>query len=196
MTHLEKLPDVELVDLLKSDSRVAHDEIFNRYNLILLAEARKRTRDQDEAHDIVQDVFLKLWSKRSRLQIGHNLSGYLYTAVFNAILDMSKHEKVKRRYQVFHIHTAEGEAYTIEDEFVAKQLNSYIEQQIDALPEKRREIFIMSRKLHLSHKEIAERLGIAEDTVNKQIGHANRTLRWKLRYYLMISAIGTLFYIN
>jgi len=196
MTQLERLPDVELVDLLKSNHRVAHDEIFNRYNLILLAEARKRTRDQDEAHDIVQDVFLKLWSKRSRLQIGHNLPGYLYTSVFNAILDRSKHEKVKRRYQTFYTRSAESDSYTIEDALIAKELNNYIEQQIEALPEKRREIFVMSRKLHLSHKEIAERLGITEDTVNKQIGHANKTLKWKLRYYLMISAIGTFFFLN
>lgn len=178
MTNYTSYADSKLMNLLRAGDRVAYAEIYERYVFILLNHAYNKTRSREEAKDIVQEVFTTLWVKRESLEVS-NLAGYLFTSIRNIFLNQIAHQAVQDKYlQSMELFAANSE---IPDHLIReRQLTAIIEREIAALPPKMREVFELSRKEHLSHKEIAERLGISEQTVSKQVTNALRILRPKL----------------
>jgi len=183
------LSDNELIQLLKESDHAAYTEIYHRYFYLLYVHAYKKLRDENQAKDIVQDVFATLWFKReSDLQLT-NLAGYLYTAVRNRIFDLFAHERVKSKYiDSLDSYLTNRNSVSTDYRIRETQLNAYIEKEIQALPPKMRQIFELSRKEHLSHKDIAEKLATSENNVSTQITNALRILRTK------IGIIGLIFY--
>nr|WP_067055121.1 RNA polymerase sigma-70 factor [Mucilaginibacter sp. L294] len=176
----QKYTDQELSDLLQSGDEVAYTAIYDRYVFTLLNHAYNKTRNREEARDIVQEVFTRLWARRQQIQITTNLAGFLYTSVHHIIIDQFVHNKVKDKYfasiLAFAVQSHGATDYRTRE----NQLTAIIEKEIAGLPHKMREIFDLSRKHHLSHKEIAERLNLAEQTVSKQVSNALKILRVKL----------------
>lgn len=179
MKYLE-LEDRELFRQLKKGDDAAFHAIYERYKGVLHLHAYKKIGNFEEAQDLIHELFETLWEKQSALPETTNLSGYLYTAVRNSVFNVFAHQKVQARYvesfQLFY-----NEQTNITDEEIrANELSKQIENEINALPEKMREVFILSRKQYLSHKEIAEKLDISEFTVKNHIKKALKILRNKL----------------
>ncbi len=180
MKAYSSLSDYELSGLLKSDDKAAFTEIYNRYKWVLFLHALKRIRDREQAKDIIQELFTTLWDKRHDLDLRSHLSGYLYTAVRNRIIKAFAHQQVKSDY-VSSVTASFNDDNCITDHKVRQSnLAAIIENEINELPEKMREVFLLSRKHNLSHKEIALRLDIEEATVKRQISNALKILRVKL----------------
>jgi len=178
MTNYEACTDTQLSNLMRSGDRMAYTEIYDRYALALLGHAYNKTRNREEAKDVVHEVFAMLWAKRESLQIDH-LAGYLFRSVRNIILNQIAHQAVQDKYILSMEKFAAVNA--LADHLVReKQLQVIIEREIAALPPKMREVFVLSRKEHLNHKEIAELLGISEQTVSKHVTNALKILRVKL----------------
>lgn len=180
MASLNLLPEKELVTLLRSGDQAAYTEIYNRYKWLLHTHAYKKLGDRDAANDVVQELFTNLWTKRETILLTSTLAGYLYTAIRNRILNMMEHQQVKSKYIDSMMEFA-AEHTAVTDHLIReKQMTSIIEKEIAALPPKMREVFELSRKSHLSHKEIASHLDISEQTVNKQIKNALKILKTRL----------------
>lgn len=178
MTNYNACNDTQLLNLLRSGDGMAYTEIYDRYALVLLGHAYNKTRSRNEAKDIVHEVFTTLWAKRGSLQIDH-LAGYLFRSVRNVILNQVAHRAVQDKFIKSMEKFAAGSE--LPDHLVReKQLAAIIEHAIASLPPKMREVFILSRKEHLSHREIADLLGISEQTVSKHITNALKILRVKL----------------
>lgn len=179
MSKYKLLCDAELLSLLKDGDRNAFTEVYERYKYILHAHALNKTRDREEARDVVQEIFISLWDKREVTYI-NNLSGYLYKAVRNAILNKITHEQVREKYLDSMKAFSTEEDVQTDHRIRERQLTEFIEREIARLPAKMREIFELSRKAHLSHNEIAEKLNISGQTVSKQVSNALKILRVKL----------------
>ncbi|PTT03873.1 RNA polymerase subunit sigma-70 [Pedobacter sp. HMWF019] len=181
MTNLySRLDDHQLADLLKSGDQVAFTEIYNRYKYLLYLHAYKRIRNADEAEDLVHDLFAVLWNNRENFVLKTHLSGYLYTSVRNRIFKLLSHKDIESVYLSSFFEAGER-AVNVTDHLVREnQLLTQIEKEIASLPVKMRQIFEMSRKQHLSHKEIADQLHLSEQTVSKQVTNALKILRTKL----------------
>lgn len=177
MTAYQQLNDEQLSSLLQQGDSNAFKEIFERFYGLLFTHAYKRLADEDEAKDLVQELFEVLWTKRQQLVITSTLSSYLYTSVRNRILNYIDHKKVQEKYVSSLGEFLEQDTYCSDYLIREKQLSDLIEQEIDALPTKMREIFILSRKKNLSHKEIADKLNLSEQTVRTQVKKALRILR-------------------
>jgi len=187
MSSYSSFSDVELTELLKTDDSVAYTVIYNRYFHTLYLHAFQKLNNKQEAQDVVHELFAQLWNKRRELNISNNLIGYLYTGIRNKILDQFCRQQVKDKY----INSLQGfleSNYNITDHRIReKQLTELINKGIADLPEKMREIFELSRKNALSHKQIATQLNLSEQTVKKQINNALRILRTKLGTMLFLS---------
>jgi RNA polymerase sigma-70 factor (ECF subfamily) len=181
------ISDSELITLLKDGNAVAYTIIYNRYFDTLYLHAYQKLRDKEEAEDILHELFAQLWNKRDTLSINSTLSGYLYTAVRNKILDVISHQQVESKY----IDSLQGflnQGYCITDHRIReRQLAQLIENGISSLPLKMREVFDLSRKHNLTHKEIATQLNLSEETVKKQIKNALKLLRLKLGTMLFVA---------
>ncbi|MBD1362680.1 RNA polymerase sigma-70 factor [Mucilaginibacter sp. ZT4R22] len=172
--------DADLTELLRSGDRYAFTEIYNRYKLVLHNHAWNKTRNTEETQDAIQEVFSTLWTKREVIQIGNNLSGYLYTSVRNHILNLFAKKQVREKY-IHSIQQYSLQKTAITDHRVRESmLRDAIEREIAELPPRMREVFELSRKQHLSHKEIAAIMGTTEQTVKKQVSNALKQLRTKL----------------
>ena len=174
------LSDTELTDLLRSGDRTAFTEIFDRYNSLLYIHAFRKFNNKEEARDAVQEAFAMIWAKRENLVVKSNLVGYLYTCVQHRILDQISRNKTARNYLVSLQNFIDEVKESTDDLIRLKQLSAIIDQEINALPNKMREVFELSRKENLSHKEIAAKLNISEETVKSQVKNALKILRIKL----------------
>ncbi|MDR6786024.1 RNA polymerase sigma-70 factor (family 1) [Pedobacter africanus] len=173
-------PDIELVNLLSEDDEHAYLEIFSRYNKLLYSHAYNKLREREDAMDIVSEVFYALWMRRAQSLPKENLVGYLFMAVRYKIADFLSRKQVKEQY-VQSLQTYINQAEVDTDHLVReKQLKEIIEEEIAALPPRMQEIFRMSRFEQMSHKEIAEKLQLSEQTVKDQVKKALRILRIKL----------------
>lgn len=179
-SDLSVIPDAELLLLLKAGDRSAYEQIYHRYKFVLHNHAWNKTRNREEAQDTIQEIFTMLWARRESLDVNVNLSGYLYTSLRNYILNQIVRKEVRHKY-IVSIQSFIDQDTVIADHRVREnQLKELIEKEVAALPPRMREVFELSRKAFLSHKEIAQRLGTTEQTVKKQMTNALRILRKKL----------------
>jgi RNA polymerase sigma-70 factor (ECF subfamily) len=172
--------DNELIVLLKDNSHSAYAELYRRYYRLLFAHAYKRLKDEEQAKDIVQEFFVSLWDKRETITMRSSLAGYFFTAINNRVIDYFLHQQVEEKYVSSFAGFLATEQVKTDHLVREKQLMAFIEKEIEQLPPKMREVFQLSRKENLSHKEIAERLSISEKTVDRQV--SNALFRLKTRF--------------
>ncbi len=180
MSLYHDLSDFELTSMIRQDDHLAYRELYYRYTEVLYSHAYARLQDREEARDVVQEVFSKLWIKRSSINFQLNIAGYLYTAVRNRVLNLYAQEK--RRSKVLDSFSKFAEEASVEPDTRIRisQLQNIVEQEIEKMPPKMRAVFELSRKHQLSHKEIAQQLGISQKTVKNQVNGALKLLRSRL----------------
>lgn len=187
MLTYHTLSDVDLVQLVKQGDAAAYTVIYNRYFEELYVHAHNRLRDKEEAQDVLHELFASIWNKRSELKIKSSLAAYLYTAVRNRVMDVISHQQVETKY-VSSLQHFLDHGYCVTDHQVReRQLAALIEKGIADLPPKMREVFELSRKHEMSHKEIAAQLNLSEQTVRTQVKNALKILRLKLGMMLFLS---------
>ncbi|WGQ11843.1 RNA polymerase sigma-70 factor [Pedobacter gandavensis] len=186
MLKYKILSDRELTSLLRTGDQLAYAEIYNRHKNLLQNHLYKKLGDLELVKDVLQDLFVKLWDNKSEIPLTDNLPGYLFCAARNRIFNHLSHKQVESKY-INSIQTFINENNYITDLVVREhEFARIIRQEIEALPPKMREVFVLSREGHLSHEEIAKQLQISSQTVSKQISNALKILRVKL---------GVLFYL-
>ncbi|KQR72285.1 RNA polymerase sigma factor [Pedobacter sp. Leaf176] len=188
MSHYKSLTDNELFDLTQVGDKYAFEEIYERFNGLLYIYACKLVTDKEDARDIVQEIFVYLWSNLN-IKIKSQLSAYLYTAVRYKVFDWIDKNKSKSNYLLSLEHFSETGDCITDDYIREKEFASIIEKEVSLLPAKMRQIFEMSRRQHLSQKEIAEILHLSDKTVKKQMSNALKVLRLKLTSFISIAII-------
>lgn len=176
----EKSSVHDLATLLKNGDEQAYLEIYDRYKVLLLKHAYSKLGNQDDADDIVQELFIHLWENRSTIAFTSNLSGYLYTAVRNRIFNHFHSKKRVSNYLDSLADFIDQGDYITDVTIRERELSTLIEKEVNALPPRMREVFNLSRTAGLSHKEISVQLGTSEQTISKQISNALKVLRIKI----------------
>jgi len=179
---MEKRTDKELFFEMKSGSEKAFEILFHKYYSPLCLYASQFLDDDDKAEEFVQDMFVKIWCKRTDLNIETSLKQYLLRSIKNQCINYIQHLKIRQK----HAKKTKDEYVSGNDSpsfFMEFGLAEKIENSIDLLPEKRKAIFKMSREEGLKYREIAEKLGISIKTVEVQMGIALKQLREMLKDY-------------
>lgn len=165
--------DESLLHRLSTGDRDAFTQLYEKYWEPLFLTAAKALRSETEAADVVQDVFLSLWRRRTELHIRGSLEGYLHTSVrFHALHFIEKH--ISRSDYLEHLKSvqiqySETSVYQQAD---AKKIAFVIASAVKEMTPKMQEAYRLSREQHLTHKEIAARMQVSEQTVKKHIQHA------------------------
>ena len=179
------LPDDELLRLLVERDECAFTEIYSRYWKKLIAIAYSHTKDKFAAEEIVQEVFLSVWTRCEIIRI-NSLKAYLATAVKFAVFKnvFNTNRRLKILGELAHT-TA-----PLTDEVIhAKFLQEYINDVVEQMPEKCRLVYKYSRNEGLSAKEIAREMSIAEKTVEAHLTKALKILRLNLKSFLAIAVL-------
>lgn len=167
------LTDAELLDLLRTGDRRAFATIYDRFCSMLYRVAFRILNDHDLAKDVVQEAFIMLFEKGNDRVIV-NLKAYLFQTVkYQCFMHLRAGRISDKHLHQMNLIIASN---TLEEQMDANELQSVLNKSIEALPEKCREVFYLSRFEALSNKKIAERLKISHKTVENQITKALKIL--------------------
>lgn len=175
------LSDKDLIKYLSEGDERAFAEIYTRYKTVLFLHARRMLNDDEQARDTVQEIFTTLWIKKGELQISTSLKSYLFSSVKHKILNVLLHQKHVEKHMQMMLDVYNTGSSSTDILIQEKELSRQIESEIQALPARMREVFVLSRKEELSNREIAQRMSITEETVKKQIVYALKILRLKIK---------------
>ncbi|MGJ1422310.1 RNA polymerase sigma factor [Sphingobacterium spiritivorum] len=184
MTFSNNGEDQELLLKMQDGDVNSFDIIYHRYRSVLYMHAYRKLQNSEEVCDILQDVFSNLWENRNRLNITENLGGYLIRSVRNRVINViTKGQRAEAYINSFE-HFLSYYHCDTDLKVREKMITDLVEREIASLPDRMRQVFELSRKEGLSHKEISDLLGITEQSVRSHIKGALRILR--LRFVLLI----------
>lgn len=178
MPNYQAFTDAELTALLKTSDHSAFTEIYNRYWKRMLLIAYNHSKNEDSSKDIVNEVFLSLWERKSNVEID-NLGAFLATAVKFSIFKFYQKEKLrtglaKENYEF-------NELTQDEERLDALFLKEYINGIVEKMPEKCRIVFKYSREQGMKNNEIANEINISEKGVEATLTRALKIIRGELK---------------
>lgn len=183
VNEIKPIADKLILEHLKNSNQGVFEMVFKYYYSGLVVYADQITKNTPVSEDIVQSVFMKLWETRQTLEI-RSFRAYFIQCVKNSCIDHLRKQDVKSKYNVENTEYHQLEMQ--EDLWLRSELDELIQQAIDKLPPRCREIFMMSRIDGMKTAEIAEKLQLSGRTVETQISKALKILRIELAEYLAL----------
>jgi RNA polymerase sigma-70 factor (ECF subfamily) len=165
-----------MLDRIRVGDKQTYRLLFENYYKVLILYASSLTKDETKAEDLAQNAFINLWTKRDTLEIRTSVKNYLYKSVYN--LFINDYRKELRNNNVLDKIHYEVLLQSLEEEEQSIKIKlDWINKEIDSLPPKSKEIFIMNKRRGLTYKEISKILNISENTVESHISRALKRIR-------------------
>ncbi len=189
MTLNDENKDSKLVSLLQKGDKEAFKLLFDKYATRLYQFSIKYLRDKEDTEDLLNEVFLKIWENRQCLKINSKFQSYLFTIAYNNIrqrfLKKGREEKYIRLFAEEYFVNSTDDEDKIDYLLFSQKLNEFIEQ----LPPRRKEIFILSFKEELKNKTISAKLGFSEQFVKNQLSIARKFILQRMSEFNRMAGI-------
>ena len=178
----------ELVLLIQRDDQVAFYHIYERYFKKLYWFVLKYIKQKEEAEEIVQEVFVKIWESRSKIDAYSSFESFLFTVAYNATISVIRKKASETKY-IEHIRSLQhvNNSPDFVDEIYFNELHSKVQSLLNELTPRQKEIFKLSREEGLSHDEIAKKLNISVNTVKKHMANTLAFLKSQFNNDLIIN---------
>lgn len=178
MIPYREYTDDQLLQRMQKNDEKAFTELYNRHWEQIALYVLKVIRSEEEARDIVQEIFLSIWKRREVLDVKVPLVAYLLRSARNLSLRYIERSVNKKDFlEKLALHIDATGPVPVTDALELKELETKVNKAVDTLPAKMKEIYLLSRMENLSYREIADRLGIAGTTVKKQVSNALKVIR-------------------
>lgn len=196
MTTSFKHIDYLAVKNLKLGNVMAFDDLFNKYSPRLYNFSLKYLKSQQEAEEVVQEVFLYIWDKREGLKPDNSFNAYIFTIAYNIIKKYFIKKSRDNAYKDDLIYTLLQQENNLDQIIDYKFMLEKVELIINSLPNRRKEIFIKRKYDGLSVKQIADELGISPNTVENQLVSAQKQILNELQKEKLAGAIFFMLFIS
>lgn len=181
-SNILTIRDIEvIIRRLKQDEKSALDDLFGYYYPRLFHFSKSILKIETEIDDILQEVFVKLWLNRQKIGNVETFNSYIFTITKNEVLNSIRSNLRNNSFKNELFQRSIAEEFQIQSQLEFKEVKSGIDKVVSQFPEKRRQIFILSRTEGLSNKEIAQQLNISEKTVEDHITHAIKKIKISLK---------------
>lgn len=179
---------MRIIENKKSNEELAFEILFRKYYVRLCCFANKFIANSAESEEIVQEVFLNIWNKRSHLKLDDEIRPYLFKSVQNMCFNFIEHKKVIDNYYsvIAVVYKNQAEDFNNYETVLYNELQKRVDSAIESLPAQCKKIFQMSRQDGLKYIEIAENLGLSVKTVETQMSRALAKLKEELKDYFVI----------
>lgn len=180
----------ELLSRLKNGDILAFDQVYELYSHKLFSFAFKILKNEAEADDIVQEVFVKIWESRHKLEDYKLLNSYIFTIAYNNSIDLIR-KRINNAKYLEHLKNSAVINFTptIISHIEYNELNIQTEKLIASLPERQKQVYLLHREEGLTYPEIAEKLGISKNTVENHMVKALKYLRQNIDNSLLINML-------
>ena len=191
-----ELPSSEraLIEMLQQGSEKAFTLLFYKYERLLLAFAMKLLPTREDAEEVVQEVFYRVWKNKHLTDPEKSFKAFLFTITRNYIYNLLAKRVSETTYKHYYTAHASRSISNTEEQLDARDLNHMIQRLVRQMPEKRKQVFLLSRYQGLNNKEIATHLSVSLSTVENHINKALRELKKHLSFHevLFLMAIAYL----
>ncbi|RLJ75139.1 RNA polymerase sigma factor [Pedobacter alluvionis] len=167
----------DLLLRLQKGDQYAFEQLYRMYSKRIFINTVKLVKDEDEAQEILQDVFIRIWNKRENIDTEKPFSSYLFSIAQNLIRDFFRKAALDRKMQAAVIAQSTELYEHIESSIYFKESSALLQNAIDALPLQRKKIYTLCKVEGKSYKEVAEILGISASTVDNQLVKATQSVR-------------------
>ena len=190
ITNYSTHTDGDLLALLRKDNTLAFAELYNRYRHDMYRYILTLVKVPELAEDLVQDVFIKTWDIRKRLEIKQNFRSYLFRICHNSAVDMNK--QIASNSQLFNQLLYHYKAIPALEHYTREELLQYdalVEEALNSLSPQRRKIYELCKKEKKSYEEVARELNISPNTVKAHISQTLSLLRSYISKHVHLSII-------
>lgn len=168
------------IEKLRQGDKEAFNEIFLIYSPKTLNLSYRYLLCREDAEEIMQDVFVKLWNIRKTIDPSRNFDNLIFTITKNTIFDRIKRYSTEKKHLELYFRQTALESNETENEILHADLVKILEDALTSLPPKRRSIFEMNRLQGMTYREIAKKLNLSSTMVEKQMSKALRAVKEKL----------------
>lgn len=180
----------ELLTRLKNGDMLAFDRVYELYSHKLFSFVFKILKNEAEADDIVQEVFVKIWESRHKLEDYKLLNSYIFTIAYNNSIDLIR-KRINNTKYLEHLKNSAviNSTPNVISQIEFNELNIQAEKLIANLPERQKQVYLLHREKGLTYPEIAEKLGISKNTVENHMAKALKYLRQNMNTSLLINLL-------
>lgn len=172
---------IDTIHNAKLENAQQFEECFKSYYSVLCHYAVQYVKTNEQAEEIVQELFYQVWKNRGRLAIHSSLKAYLFRATYLNCMDWLRKNKTRNTLQQNEM--LRGQLYFTETTIDQNEIHQIIEHTLKSMPKRVRGIFTMSRFDGLKYHEIAKKLSISIKTVEASMGKALKLFRTNLKDY-------------
>lgn len=169
--------DVFLIEKLRNGDSKAFEELYLGRKQKLFNFVRHLTNNEEDANELVQDVFLKLWERKEYLKDVDSLDAYIFTIAKNKVYKRARKRAYEHIYTNYIMHYKKQQDNCTEDEIFYSDIKKLVDEVIESMPGTRKKIFKMSREDGMSNKQIAMQIQTSESNIENHINKAIKTLR-------------------
>lgn len=175
--ELKERTDTDLITLLTQDDEAAFSELYIRYKDKLCYFCISLLKSREEANDIVQEIFIRIWESRYFINPDLSFSSFLYTMARNRILNYFRDADIDAKVKSILATRKVVEEEGVDSQMIYTEYQNILQDAINLLSPQRQKIFTMSRIENMSHKEIAAQLNISVNTVQEHISEALKFIK-------------------
>ncbi|MDO9152568.1 MAG: RNA polymerase sigma-70 factor [Paludibacter sp.] len=177
---------LETTKMLREGNHLVFGKLFDTCYEPLCRYAYSILRDMDDAEDVVQKTFCKLWDQHEDLNIQSSINSYLYRIVHNDCLNTIHQKTSHQSHNLVYLSSSDGIVNSTIEHIESSDLQKAIDLALAGLPPQCRRVFELSRMEQLSYSEIATQLNISTNTVENHISKALKLLRVELKDFLSV----------
>ncbi len=181
--------DEELMQEIKADNMFAFDVLYKKYCKRVYKFGYSILKSPEDSENLMQDVFLRLWENRHKVEKDASIKSYVFTIAYNSAISVIR-KKIKESQFVEYLKSLQEiniEPVNLELEY--NELTKKLDEIVKALPQRQKEVYLMHKVDGLKYNEIAERLHISENTIENHMSRALKTIREKLGNYSVIAIL-------
>ena len=181
--------DEELMREIKADNMFAFDVLYKKYCKKVYRFGYCILKSPEESENLMQDVFLKLWENRHKVEKGSSIKSYVFTITYNSAITIIRKKARETEFIEYlkSLQVINEEPVNVELEY--NELTNKLDEIIKALPQRQKEVYLLSRVEGLKYKEIAKRLNISVNTVENHLSRALKIIREKITHYSLIAIL-------
>lgn len=181
--------DEELIQEIKADNMFAFDFLYKKYCKRVYKFSYSILKSKEESENLMQDVFLNLWENRYKVEKDSSIKSYIFTITYNSAISIIR-KKVRESQFIEYLKSLQEiteDPVNVELEY--NELTSKLDEIINTLPQRQKEVYLLHRLETLKYSDIAERLHISVNTVENHMSRALKTIRKKLGNYSLLAIL-------